>query len=337
MFIAAVELTVNVLARRLSCPIPCNKLYLPRTEVTASRRIPNAILLLVICCLPFPGCSRNSSETASSASNQRRAAADSQENTEPTVLRLASTTSTRDSGLFDLLLPEFETSHNCRVDLIAVGTGAALKLGETGDVDALLVHARNAEDAFMAAGHGIRHEPVMHNFFLIAGPADDPAEAGGSDAVAALKRIAAGQHRFISRGDDSGTHKRELLLWQKAGGRPEWENYIECGQGMGPTLLMADEKNAYVLTDEGTWIKRKDAFRLKALVTEAEVLKNPYAVMVVAPQKHPAINAELADQFADFLISETAQKLIAGYQVNGRILFQPDRLSVEPVPAGSAE
>lgn len=302
----------------------------------ASRGFPGTILLLLITGIPLTGCSPEVPEpsTPPTASELTDPASS---NSDAAVLRLASTTSTRDSGLFDVLLPEFERSHDCRVDLIAVGTGAALKLGESGDVDALLVHARAAEDEFMAGGHGIRHEPVMHNYFLIAGPADDPAEARGSDAIQALKRIAAGRHRFISRGDDSGTHKRELMLWENAGGRPDWDDYVECGQGMGPTLLMADEKNAYVLTDEGTWIKRKNAFRLTSLVTEAALLKNPYSVMVVNPEKHPAINVKLAQRFADFMISAATQHQIAGYEVNGQPLFKPDRLTENQASAESSE
>ncbi len=246
-----------------------------------------------------------------------------------TVLKVASTTSTRDSGLLDILLPEFEKASHCRVDLIAVGTGAALKLGEAGDVDAVLVHARSAEEAFMAAGHGVRHEPIMHNFFIIAGPVDDPAEATGTDAVAALRRISEGKHRFVSRGDDSGTHKLEQALWQKLVGRPEWDGFVESGQGMGPTLIMADEMNAYVLTDDGTWLKQSRKFQLVPLVSGANDLENPYAVMVVNPEKHPAVNAELANRFADFLISEQAQNLIASYEINGQRLFHADRLAEE--------
>ena len=159
----------------------------------------------------------------------------------------------------------------------------------------------------------------------------------GNDAVDALKTIANGKHRFISRGDDSGTHNRELSLWEQAGGRPDWKDYIESGQGMGPTLLMADETNSYVLTDDGTWINRRDAFRLVPIVTEAAALKNPYAVIVVNPEKHPAINSGLANAFADFLISESAQRLIADYQVSGQRLFAPDRLPTDALPAESAE
>ena len=291
------------------------------------------ILLLLV----LSGCGTGSVPAITPDTNDEATASPIHASQSDAVLRLASTTSTRDSGLFEVLLPEFERTSNCRVDLIAVGTGAALKLGESGDVDALFVHARSAEEEFMHAGHGVRHEPVMHNFFILVGPADDPAHVSGNDAVDALKTIANGKHRFISRGDDSGTHKRELSLWEQAGGRPDWKDYIESGQGMGPTLLMADETNSYVLTDDGTWINRRDAFRLVPIVTEAAALKNPYAVIVVNPEKHPAINSGLANAFADFLISESAQRLIADYQVSGQRLFAPDRLPTDALPAESAE
>ena len=247
------------------------------------------------------------------------------------MLRLATTTSTRDSGLLDVLVPVFEAKHQCRIDVVAVGTGAALKLGEAGDVDAVLVHARTAEEAFMKAGHAIRHEPVMHNFFLIAGPKDDPAQAKGSDAVAALKNIVEAKQRFVSRSDDSGTHKRECSLWDSAGGRPKWEGYVESGQGMGATLIIADEMNAYVLTDEGTWLKQSGDFRLVQLVTESDQLRNPYAIMVVNPDKARGVDADLAGNFADFLISAEAQQLIGDYQINGQALFHPDRLKRDAV------
>lgn len=246
------------------------------------------------------------------------------------VLRLASTTSTRDSGLLEVLLPAFEKANGCRVDLVATGTGAALKLGESGDVDVLVVHARSLEEAFMEAGHGSRHEPLMHNFFLIVGPKDDPADVVGTDPALALKRIAEKKVRFLSRGDDSGTHQRELALWQEAGGRPEWDGFAESGQGMGTTLTMADEKKAYVLVDEGTWEKRKDKLDLIPIVTEGDNLKNPYAAIVVTSKDDAPTNSKLANRFVDFLISAEAQKLIADYRVQDQPLFHPDRLEQEP-------
>jgi len=272
------------------------------------------------------GCGTQHVEQAGSTKGETTAASIDETPLADAVLKVASTTSTRDSGLLDILLPEFEKANHCRVDLIAVGTGAALKLGEAGDVDAVLVHSRSAEDIFMDAGHGIRHERIMHNFFIIAGPAADPAQARGTEAVSALQRIADGKHRFVSRGDDSGTHQREQSLWQKIGFRPEWNNFVESGQGMGPTLIMADEMNAYVLTDEGTWLKQSEKFQLVPLVRGADDLKNSYSVIVVNPAQHPAVNSKLASKFASFLISEQAQKLIANYKINGQRLFHADRL-----------
>ncbi len=241
------------------------------------------------------------------------------------VLRVATTTSTRDSGLLDELLPLFETAYRCRVDVIAIGTGAALKLGEEGDVDVVLVHARQAEDAFMEASHGIRHEEFMYNDFVLLGPKDDPAGIRDVAPVEAMKTIAEKNHRFVSRGDDSGTHKREMRLWAMTGGRPAWDDYVESGQGMGPTLIMADELQSYVLADMGTYLKFQDKVNLEPLAAAAELLRNPYAAIVVNPRKHPQINATLAHEFVDFLICDETQRLIAGYQIAGRQLFHASR------------
>lgn len=243
------------------------------------------------------------------------------------VLRLATTTSVRDSGLLDRLLPLFESQHDCRVDVVAVGTGAALKLGENGDADALLVHAPASEKKFMEAGHGTRREELMYNYFVILGPADDPAKIKGLDAVEAFKKIADGKFCFLSRGDDSGTHKRELDLWQQAGGRPEWSDYLETGQGMGTTLTMAYEKQGYVLADEATYLNFQDKIDLVKLSGESESLINRYSVITVNPNKTPKINATLATDLADFLISPEAQQLIQDYKIAEKQLFIPTRFS----------
>ncbi len=242
------------------------------------------------------------------------------------VLRLAVTTSTRDSGLLDLLVPGFEKEHNVRVDIIAVGTGAALKLGEAGDVDVVFVHARTAEDNFMAAGHGVRREDVMYNTFEILGPAADPARVQGMKPTEALNTIAASGQRFVSRGDNSGTHRREIELWDAGKGRPTWEGYVESGQGMSATLTMADEMNAYVLSDRGTYLKFKQKIGLVPLVTSSPNLRNPYGIMVVNPQKHPRIQNELAQKFVDFMISAAVQKMIGEYKIGGEQLFYPLKL-----------
>ena len=242
------------------------------------------------------------------------------------VLRLATTTSTRDSGLLDRLLPLFEQEHACRVDVIAVGTGAALKLGAAGDVDVVLAHARQAEEAFMAAAHGVRHEEFMCSDFLILGPQHDPAEIRGLRPVEALTKIAQGSHAFVSRGDNSGTHQREMQLWQRAGIQPTWTTYLAVGQGMGSSLIMADEKQAYLLSDRGTFLRFREKIELVPLANVDQSSRNPYAAIVVHPEKHAAVNAELANTFLDFLISREGQQVIANYRMAGEQLFHPTRL-----------
>lgn len=244
-------------------------------------------------------------------------------------LRMAVTTSTRDSGLLDRLVPLFESRHESKVLIIASGTGKAMRLGENGDVDLVFVHARTAEKAFMATGHGVRHEAVMRNYFTVLGPSDDPAGIRGMAASHALTAIATSGAFFVSRGDDSGTHKREMALWSQAGHSPQWAGYIESGRGMGVTLVMANEKQAYVLTDMGTYLAFIDKIQLEPLLDEQEALHNPYGILVVNPAKHVNINRDLADKFVDFIISPEAQQIIGTYQVGGRTLFRPRRVTTE--------
>lgn len=245
----------------------------------------------------------------------------------PQTLRLATTTSTRDSGLLDVLLPPFEAAHDARIDVIAAGTGKALKLGEAGDVDVVLVHARKAEEAFMAAGHGVRREEVMYNTFELLGPPDDPAKLRDLPPPAALKRIVEGGHRFVSRGDDSGTHKRELLLWQEAGGRPAWDEYVETGQGMGATLAIADQMRGYVLADRGTYQFFRRKIGLIPLAKQTPEMRNVYGIIVVNPDKHPAVQGGLAGELVDYFLAPATQQVIADYQVAGEALFVPLRWS----------
>ncbi len=239
------------------------------------------------------------------------------------VLRLAVTTSTRDTGLLDVLLPKFERLHNARVDVIAAGTGNALKLGEAGEVDVVLVHARAAEDEFMNAKHGIRREDVMYNRFEILGPPSDPAGIRGIHPVEALRKIASAGSRFVSRGDDSGTHKREQQLWLAGGTRPEWVGYAENGQGMGPSLTMADQLQAYVLADRGTYLAMRSKIDLVPLAAQTDELKNPYGIMVVNPSGKVRINEPLAQQLVDFFLSPDTQKMIRDFQIEGESLFYP--------------
>ncbi len=243
-------------------------------------------------------------------------------------LLLATTTSTRDSGLLDFLLPDFEQSHGAFVDVVAVGTGQALKLGEDGNADVLLVHARAREDDFMAAGHGVRREDVMYNDFVLVGPPDDPAGVGGGgDAAAAFARIAQVGAPFVSRGDDSGTHTKEKQVWAKAGIDPVGGWYVSAGQGMGAVLTMADEQKAYTLSDRATFLARTlEGTHLEILVEGDAILFNPYGVIAVNPAKNPQINNQVANQFIDWLISVQTQERIKAFGVAefGQPLFVPD-------------
>jgi tungstate transport system substrate-binding protein len=244
------------------------------------------------------------------------------------VLILATTTSTDDSGLLAYLLPMFEEEFGVRVDVIAVGTGQALTLGEEGNADVLLVHARAKEDEFMAAGHGVRREDVMYNDFIIVGPESDPAGIKGmTSAIEAFKKIAEKQAIFISRGDESGTHTKELGIWKKAAIEPAGDWYISAGQGMGEVLTMASEQEGYTLSDRATYLARSKAGLDLALMVEGDKdLFNPYGVIAVNPDKGPHIKAELANQFIDWIISLPVQEKIAefGKEDYGQSLFIPD-------------
>lgn len=245
---------------------------------------------------------------------------------EPQRLVLATTTSTEDSGLLDALLPDFEEQFNADVDVIAVGTGQAIALGENGDVDVILVHARAREDAFVEAGFGTERFDVMFNDFVLLGAADDPAAiADAASAADALTRIAQSEALFVSRGDDSGTHTKERNLWALAEITPEGDWYISAGQGMGTVLTMADELRAYTLSDRGTYIARQaEGLTLDVLFQGDPQMANPYGVIPVNPQMHPDVHFELAQQFVDWLISVETQQKIAAYQVNDQPLFFPD-------------
>ncbi len=242
-------------------------------------------------------------------------------------LRLATTTSTDNSGLLDVLLPPFERATGCKVDVIAVGTGKALRLGRNGDVDVVMVHAPRAEKAFVAEGYGVDRTRIMHNDFVIVGPAQDPAGVRGAGSAAdALKRIADARAVFISRGDDSGTHKKEKALWKAAGLAPRGTWYREAGQGMGAVLRMADELRAYTLADRGTYLAMKDKLDLVILYAGDPALMNPYHVIAVNPERHPHVNYALARRFIAYLTGREAQGIIAGYRVGGEQLFVPDAI-----------
>ena len=243
-------------------------------------------------------------------------------------LILATTTSTQDSGLLDSILPEFETRTNIKVDVIAVGTGQALKLGEDGNADVLLVHAPSKEDAFMQAGHGVRRESVMYNDFVIIGPASDPAGIRGlTTAVEAFAAIAQSQAPFISRGDESGTHTKEMKIWEVAGIMPGGGWYISTGQGMGAVLIMTEEEQAYTLSDRATYLVHTlEGIDLEILVEDDPLLFNPYSVIAVDPDKGSHIRADLAQAFIDWLISVPTQEMIGQFGVAefGTPIFVPN-------------
>jgi tungstate transport system substrate-binding protein len=285
------------------------------------------ILSLIGCRTPAPTPTVAVAPTATAApTNTPEAAAPSESDGQ--ALILATTTSTENSGLLEYLLPDFEAEYGVEVDVIAVGTGQALALGEAGDADVLMVHARAREDAFMEAGHGVRREDLMYNDFVIVGPADDPAGiAGMTDAAAALAQISEAEAPFVSRGDDSGTHTKERAIWQAAGVAPSGGWYISAGQGMGAVLTMADEQQTYTLSDRATYLARTlEGTELQILVEGDPILFNPYGVMVVNPDKGEHIRVDLANTFVDWLISVETQEQIGQFGVEqfGAPLFTPD-------------
>lgn len=240
---------------------------------------------------------------------------------------LATTTSTRDSGLLDVLVPMFEEQTGYIVQTVAVGTGEALRMGEEGNADVLMVHAPTSEEEFMAGGFGERRELIMHNDFVFVGPAADPAGAKSTASVSdMLKAIADSGSTFVSRGDDSGTHKMELKLWTAAEVTPEGAWYLETGQGMGDTLRIASEKEGYTLTDRATYLANKDTLALDIVREGDAVLLNIYHVITVNPEKWTKLNNAGAEAFVDFLISKETQEVIGKFGVDkyGSPLFVPD-------------
>jgi tungstate transport system substrate-binding protein len=241
---------------------------------------------------------------------------------------VASTTSTEQSGLFGYLLPIYEHVSGVQVRVVALGTGQALDVARRGDADVVFVHARAAEEAFLAEGQGVKRYPVMYNDFVLIGPQGDPAKVGGDkDIVVALQKIAASQAPFVSRGDRSGTHMAELALWKDAAvdiDRVKGPWYRDTGQGMGPALNTAASMGAYILADRGTWLAFKNRGDLMILVEGDKRLFNQYGVMLVNPEKHPTVKKELGQEFIDWLISAKGQKAIADYKINGQQLFYPD-------------
>ncbi|MFN0198397.1 MAG: substrate-binding domain-containing protein [Planctomycetaceae bacterium] len=246
---------------------------------------------------------------------------------DPAQLTLAATTTTQDSGLLDVLLPAFETESGIKVKVIVVGSGQAMELARRGDVDVLLAHSPDAEKKFMDEGWGESRDAVMHNDFVIVGPADDPAGIRGeTSAIAAFRTISARKSPFVSRGDESGTHQKEKSIWKQEKIVPEGEWYIQAGTSMANTLRIADEKRGYTLSDRGTFLAQQDKLDLAVLVEGDERLLNRYSVITVSAEKHPHVQHDAAHRFARFLTSPEGQKLIGSFGVErfGQPLFVPD-------------
>ncbi|GAB4348664.1 MAG: substrate-binding domain-containing protein [Candidatus Abyssubacteria bacterium] len=248
-------------------------------------------------------------------------------------LRLATTTSTDNTGLLAALLPPFEAKYKMKVAVIAVGTGKALKLAENGDVDVVLVHAREAEDKFIEKGFGVNRRDVMYNDFVLVGPPDDPAKANTSaSATEAFQKIADASAPFISRGDDSGTHQKERSIWKQAGIEPKGTWYMEAGQGMGAVLQIADEKRAYTLTDRGTLLAYAQKLDLMPLYEDEPALFNPYGIIAVNPAVHRHVNYMGAMLLIAWFTSPEGQEIIGNFKTNGQALFMPVAV---PMPAAS--
>lgn len=280
------------------------------------------VLLAVMLCLSFAACANTDADN-----NGENNAENEVTTPENPIIRLSTTTSVNDSGLLPYLQPEFEADTGYKLEITSAGTGAAIEKGRTGDADVLLVHAQASEEQFIAEGYGIERIPFMYNYFVIVGPADDPAgvkeAAEASDAFAA---IAEGQYKFISRGDDSGTHKAELAIWEAAGITPDpavdtW--YISAGAGMGAVLNMASEQQAYTLTDKGTYLAHELRDTLALLMEESEDMKNTYSMIAISPDKWPDTNIDGANAFIEWMQSDKATQMINDYGVEeyGQQLF----------------
>ena len=240
------------------------------------------------------------------------------------VLRLATTTSTENSGLLKSILPRFEAASGLKVHVISVGTGKAMKLGENGDVDVLLVHSRAEEDRFVTQGFGVNRADVMYNDFVIVGPKEDPARVRGlRDAVEALRKILEAKATFVSRGDDSGTDKMEKSYWELVGRRPEGRQYLSAGQGMGEVLTMAGNLSGYTLTDRATFGAYRARTGLDLLVEGDKRMFNPYGVIAVNPARYPGVNARGAAQLIEWITGPEGRRAIVEFRVNGEQLFFP--------------
>src|SRR6056297_1812448 len=242
-------------------------------------------------------------------------------------LILATTTSTENSGLLDVLIPPFEEKYNARVDVVSVGTGKAISLAENGDADIILVHARDAENEFVEAGFGVNRRDVMYNDFIILGPTSDPAGVKGMEnASKAFSEIAQSNSSFASRGDDSGTNKKELSIWASTDVEPSGNWYIETGQGMGASINVANEKESYILADRGTYLAYSSDLDIEILVEGDSELFNPYGIIPVNPAYHTHVNYQMAMSFVGYITSHQGQKIISEYTAYGKVLFYPSAI-----------
>ncbi len=300
------------------------------------KRLTLILVVMMVSLLAF-GCSKNDSNDSSNVPENADNVTDNSTNdeskpsdkTDKQSIILSTTTSTQDSGLLDYLLPKFTEETGIEVKVISVGTGKAIQMGKDGEADVLLVHSTADEEAFVAEGHGPARYDVMYNDFILVGPKDDPTgvkAASSSNIVDSLKLIADKQATFVSRADDSGTHKKELKLWKTAAIEPSGDWYIEAGQGMGDVLKMTDEKTGYTIADRATYLSMKDTLELEIVTENDTNLYNQYGVIVVDPTKNENINGEGALKFQEWLLSESTQKLIAefGKEEYGQSLFIPN-------------
>lgn len=292
------------------------------------KRFLSLTLILILTLTLLAGCSKPDTSTGAD-NNEEENKSDEGKNDSSERLILATTTSTQDTGLLDYIIPMFEEETGIRVDVVAVGTGQALEMGKNGEADILLVHSKKSEEEFVAEGHGLERRDVMYNDFILVGPKDDPAklkENYPKDIVGAFKAIAENKAKFVSRGDDSGTHKKELSLWEETGITPEGDWYIEAGAGMGDVLTMANEELAYTLSDRGTYLSMKDNLDLEILVEGDDKLFNQYGIIPVNPEKNEKINAEGAQKFMEWILSDEIQEIIGKFGVDkyGQPLFVPN-------------
>lgn len=278
-------------------------------------------LLALALVFAFTGCAKNDKdnkvESNSNPSNKEAVVSSNEDNKEDKIVRLTTTTSVNDSGLMDYLRDDFKKDTGLEMEIVSKGTGAAIEDAKAGNADVILVHSKAAEEEFIDEGYGLERKPFMYNYFVIVGPKDDPAGIKGKDAEEAFKLISDNAARFVSRGDDSGTHKKEKKIWEQAGvdlaNLETMDNYSSLGDGMGATLTFASENGGYALTDLATFLSMENDLDLEVLVDQSDALKNVYSIIIVNPDKVKGTNPDVAKKFQDWMLSDKAKKLISEY------------------------